>query len=196
VGQALQMALYGLIGASLLSYPAVSSVVADVPSDARLDPSVLLLVLTVGVADWQVRSYRRLTRRARALPGGPAGVGSVARRLLLRSFARYGAVLGTASVLLWASLWIRDGAVAPETILLSASHGVVGAALLLNLVLIAHSRADIALRSFNVAGSAFVALLVVHTAEPLAPAVLSALVLVLCAGLLGFLLLAASRVVR
>jgi hypothetical protein len=197
VGHALQMSLYGMIGALLLSYRAVSSLVADVQHDVQgFDVSVLPLVLTIGVAEWQLRSYRQLSRQVLGLTDDLARFGAVAWRFLLRSFARYWAVLGVASVALWAVVRLSEGVVPAETTLLSTTYAVLGAALFLNLVLIAHARVDIALRSFIVTGTAYVVLLAVQTAERFSPSVLAALFLALCVGLLCFLLLATRRVVR
>jgi hypothetical protein len=197
VSSALQMALYGVTGAVMLSHSAMSTLVTGVHHDIKgFDVSVLPLVLTIGVAEWQLRGYRQLSRQVLGLTDDLERFGTVAWRFLLRSFGRYVGVLGLVTVALWAAVRLTDGAVPAESTLLSLAYAVLGGALFLNLVLIAHARVDLALRSMIAAATLYGVELVVQRSVHLDPPVLAAAYLALCLGLLSSLLLATRAVVR
>jgi hypothetical protein len=197
VGLAVQMSLYGVMAAVLLSHCAISTLVTDMGHDVRgWDLTLLPLVLTIGVAEWQLRSYRRLSSEVLGVTTDVGRFGSVTWRLLLGALARYLAVLVAVTVVLWGALLIGTGEVPAETTLLAVSYVVLGGALFLNLVLIAHGRVDLALRAMVAAATVYGILLAVQTSIRSDPQTLAALYLALCAGLLVSLLLATRTVVR
>jgi hypothetical protein len=175
----------------------MSTLVTGMRHDIKgFDLSVLPLVLTIGVAEWQLRSYRQLSQQVLGLTDDLVRFGSVAWRFLLRSFVKYWAVLIVFSVGLWAMIRVHEGTVPMESILLSAAYAVLGGALFLNLVLIAHARVDLALRSMIAATTLYGVELVVQTTVGAAPQVLASAYLALCTGLLVSLLLTTRAVVR
>jgi hypothetical protein len=197
IASALQMALYGVMGAVLLSHSAMSTLVTGIHHEVKgFDLSVLPLVLTIGVAEWQLRGYRQLSRQVLGLTDDLVRFGTVAWRFLLRSFARYWGVLGAVTAALWVGVRLHEGAVPAESTLLSLAYAVLGGALFLNLVLIAHARVDLALRSMIAAATLYGVELLVQTSVHLDPPVLAAAYLALCLGLLMSLLLATRSVVR
>jgi hypothetical protein len=197
VGAALQMSLYGVMGAVLLSHSAMSTLVTGLKHDVKgFDVSVLPLVLTIGVAEWQLRSYRQLSRQVLGLTDDLVRFGSVAWRFLMRSLVRYWAALLGVSVVFWVVVRLWVGEVAPESTMIVAAYAVLGGALFLNLVLIAHARVDLALRSMVGAATLYAVELVVQNAVHLEAHVLATAYLVLCCGLFLSSLLATRAVVR
>jgi hypothetical protein len=197
VGAAIQMSIYGVMAAVLLSHSAMSTLVTGLRHDVKgFDVSVLPLVLTIGVAEWQLRSYRQLSRQVLGLTDDLVRFGSVAWRFLMRSLVRYWAALVVVSVGFWiiVRLWVGD--VATESTVIIAAYAVLGGALFLNLVLIAHARVDLALRSMIGAATLYAVELVVQNAVGLEPHHLAIAYLVLCAGLFLSSLLATRAVVR
>jgi hypothetical protein len=191
------MSLYGVTGAVLLSHSAMSTLVTGVHHDIRgFDVSVLPLVLTIGVAEWQLRGYRQLSRQVLGLTDDLVRFGTVAWRFLMRSFSRYVGVLALVSVALWVGVSRAEHGVPAESTLLCLAYAVLGGALFLNLVLIAHARVDLALRSMIAAASLYGVLLVAQRSLSLEPPVLATVYLALCLGLLMSLLLATRAVVR
>jgi hypothetical protein len=158
--------------------------------------SVVPLVLTIGVAEWQLRTYRLLTRQVLGLTDDLVRFGAVAWRFLLRSCFRYWASLVATSVVLWVVVRIHEGSISAESTLLTIAYAVFGAALFLNLVLIAHARVDIAVRAFIVAGTVYGMGMVVQWAVQASPTAFTAAYLVLCCGLLASLLITTRHVVR
>jgi hypothetical protein len=190
VSAAGQIALYGALGALLLSYRAVSSLFGADHDTPGFDVSLLPLVLTIGFAEWQLRTYRRLTRDVPAGTHDLADFAATTWRFLLHCFARYWCVLLATTFLFLALSWAAQGSVAPETTVLSLAYAVLGGAFFVNLLLIAWARTDIALWSFVAAGSVYV----VAIATPLDPMTRAVMYLVVCVALLGSLL-AIARVV-
>jgi hypothetical protein len=194
---AAQMGLYGVMGAVLLSHAAMSTLVTGMKHSTRgFDLSVLPLVLTIGVAEWQLRSYRQLSRQVLGLTDDLIRFGAVAWRFLLRSFFCYWSVVVGVSVAIWAVVRVHEGMVPAESTLLSAAYAVLGGALFLNLVLIAHARVGLALRSMIAATALYAAGLAVQTVVGVEPETLAGAYLALCCGLLVSLLLATRSVVR
>jgi hypothetical protein len=197
LSSALQMSLYGVTGAVLLSHSAMSTLVTGVHHEVKgFDVSVLPLVLTIGVAEWQLRGYRQLSRQVLGLTDDLVRFGTVAWRFLMRSFFRYVGVLALVSVALWVGVSRAEHGVPAESTLLCLAYAVLGGALFLNLVLIAHARVDLALRSMIAAASLYGVLLVAQRSLSLEPPVLATVYLALCLGLLMSLLLATRAVVR
>jgi hypothetical protein len=197
LGHAIQMSLYGVLGAVLLSHSAVAKLLAAEPlAVSGFDMSVVPLVLTIGVAEWQLRTYRQLTRQVLGLTDDLVRFGAVAWRFLLRSCFRYWASLVAASVVLWVAVRIHEGSVSADSTLLTIAYAVFGAALFLNLVLIAHARVDIAVRAFIVAGTVYGIEMVVQWSVQASPTVFTAAYLVLCCGLLASLLFTTRHIVR
>jgi hypothetical protein len=197
VGLAVQMSLYGVMAAVLLSHCAISTMVTDMVHDVRgWDLTLLPLVLTIGVAEWQLRSYRGQSREVLGVTTDVARFGSITWRLLVAALLRYLIVLGIVTVVLWGALLAWTGEVPAETTLLAVAYVVLGGALFLNLVLIAHGRVDLALRAMVAGATVYGIVLAVQTSIRSDPQTLAALYLALCAGLLVSLLLATRAVVR
>jgi len=142
-----------VMAAILLSHCAISTMVTDMVHDVRgWDLTLLPLVLTIGVAEWQLRSYRGQSREVLGVTTDVARFGSITWRLLIAALLRYLIWLGIVTVVLWGALLAWTGEVPAETTLLAVAYVVLGGALFLNLVLIAHGRVDVALRAM-VAGA-------------------------------------------
>jgi hypothetical protein len=171
--------------------------VTNLEHDVRgWDLSVLPLVLTIGVAEWQLRSYRNLSRQVLGLTADVARFGVITWRFLLAALGKYLGVLVTVTVLLWLILRAQTGEVPAETTFLAAAYALLGGALFLNLVLIAHARVELAVRAMVAAVTVYGIELAVQTSIGAEPHTLAALYLALCAGLLLSLLLATRSVVR
>lgn len=197
VGSAIQMSLYGVTAAVLLSYSAMSTLVTGIKHDVNgFDIAVLPLVLTIGVAEWQLRSYRQLSQQVLGLTDDLARFGSVTWRFLMRSLSRYWGVLIGMSIVLWAVMRAHQESIPMESTLISSAYAVLGGALFLNLVLIAHARVDLALRAMIGAATLYAVELVGLTAVINSPEVLAAAYLALCSGLFLSSLLATRAVVR
>jgi hypothetical protein len=160
------------------------------------DLTLLPLVLTIGVAEWQLRSYRRQSSEVLGVATDVARFGTITWRLLIAALLRYLIVLSLVTVVLWGALLAWTGEVPAETTLLAVAYVVLGGALFLNLVLIAHGRVDLALRAMVAGATAYGIVLAVQTSIRSDPQTLAALYLALCAGLLVSLLLATRAVVR
>jgi hypothetical protein len=189
---ALQIALYGLSAALLLSYNAVSSLFgAD--HDARgFDLTVLPLVLTIGVAEWQLRSTRYRSKQIMTITNDLTRFGHITWRLFVQGFVRYWSVLILASVVLWSGLVAFQQVIPTESVILLASYAVLGGAFFLNLMLIACLRLPTALKCLGLASLVYLVVMLV----PVAPVTRSLEYLALCTGLLVVLLFAARSVVR
>jgi hypothetical protein len=198
LGLAVQMSLYGIMAAILLSHCAISTlVVSEQSHDVRaLDLTVLPLVLTIGVAEWQLRGYRNLSRQVLGLTADVARFGVITWRFLLSALGKYLGWLIGVTILGWVLLRLQTGEVPAETTLLASAYAVLGGALFLNLVLIAHNRVDLALRAMVAGVTCYGALLAVQSSVHAEAHMLAALYLALCAGLLISLLLATRSVVR
>jgi hypothetical protein len=191
------MSLYGIMAAILLSHTAMSTLVTKLEHDVHgWDFSVLPLVLTIGVAEWQLRSYRNLSRQVLGLTADVARFGVITWRFLLAALGQYLGVLVGVTVMLWLILRAQSGEIPAETTLLAAAYALLGGALFLNLVLIANARVELAVRAMVAAVTVYGIELAVQTSIGAEPETLAALYLALCAGLLLSLLLATRTVVR
>jgi hypothetical protein len=194
---AVQMGLYGVMAAVLLSHTAMSTLVTEVRHDGRgWDLTVLPLVLTIGVAEWQLRSYRQLSRQVLGLTADVSRFGIITWRFLLGALTRYMGVLAVATAVLWLAVYLPNREVPAETTLLAAAYVVLGGALFLNLVIIAHGRVELAVRAMVAAATLYGVVLAVQTSTRAEAQVLASMYLAVCAGLLFSLLAATRSVVR
>ena len=110
---------------------------------SRMALAVWPLLLTLGVMEWQLRSFRS---RASGLLAGATTLRQFARgaqRLFLRSFAVYLALLGALSVAVFGMADFHHPGMLP---LLLVAQGTLGVAFFIALILVASGRIDVVLR--------------------------------------------------
>lgn len=135
--------LLGLMWASLVSFSALVSLDAadGAPSIAV---TILPLLLSMGIAEWSLRRYLKLTRVSLEEVATPNHFASAARRTMWETVGRYTLIVaGLTSAA--AGFLAAVGELALVDILMLVSYGQLGAAFLLGQVLASRSRLNEAL---------------------------------------------------
>jgi hypothetical protein len=192
---ALQIALYGVIASLLLSFNALSSLFGAHHDAVGFDLTVLPLVITIGVAEWQLRSTRYRSKQIMTITDDLTRFGVITWRLFLQGFIRYWAVLILASVVLWSGLVAFQQEIKTESVVLLMGYAVLGGAFFLCLMLIACVRLTTVLRCLLLASVVYLLFVLLPTWNG-DPVLRAYAYLVMCAGLLIILLFAARSVVR
>jgi len=182
--------VYGAVTAALLAF-AVIDVVAGVAgvSGSQVGVGMLPLVLSLGIADWQLHAFRSRTRQALAATSSLARFAHAVRAELVRAHAAYAAALLLLSAAVLGVLRAA-GRVDPATVVTTTTYALLGLALFASTILVSCG-------SIHAATACGIVALVADTAArrhfAAAPASLAASHLAVFGSLLAALLTLAGR---
>jgi hypothetical protein len=144
LAHALPFAGYGVTVAAFLSFGCLAQMYRASGQASGLDVSVLPVVLSMGPAEWQLRSYRAAIRAALQATTNVEAFRSSSTSALIGAVWSYGATLAalTAGIV---GLTVLASAARPETVQWSIAYLLLGVALFADSLLISSFRIGVAL---------------------------------------------------